>query len=56
VIALGYLQLQNVAHRDLKPENIMIDDRGYIKIIDFGEAKIVDSYEKPGSSQGNQSV
>jgi len=24
----------------------MIDDQGYIKIIDFGEAKMVDSFEK----------
>jgi serine/threonine protein kinase len=43
-LILEYLQNQNVAHRDIKPENIMLDSNNYIKLIDFGEAKIVDSF------------
>jgi tetratricopeptide (TPR) repeat protein len=28
-----------VVHRDLKPQNIMIDDRGHVRIMDFGIAR-----------------
>lgn len=51
VLALEYLQQQNVTHRDLKPGNVMIGYNNYIKVIDFGEAKIVDNYD----SASNQS-
>ena len=36
---LNYLQKKRILHRDLKPDNIMIDNDGYLKIIDFGIAK-----------------
>lgn len=36
-----YMQSKNIVYRDLKPENIMIGGDGYLKMIDFGFAKIV---------------
>ena len=34
-----YLQRVRVIHRDIKPLNCMIDQSGYLKLIDFGVAK-----------------
>ncbi len=39
VIVLDYIHDKGVLYRDLKPENIMLDEKGYIKIIDMGLAK-----------------
>jgi eukaryotic-like serine/threonine-protein kinase len=31
-----------IVHRDLKPDNIMVADGGYVKVVDFGLAKLRD--------------
>lgn len=40
-VALGleYMQRKHYVYRDLKPENLLVDERGYVKIADFGFAK-----------------
>lgn len=37
-----YLHSINIIYRDLKPENLLINEDGYLKLTDFGYAKIVE--------------
>lgn len=41
VLCFEYLHSKDIIYRDLKPENILIDASGYIKLTDFGFAKVV---------------
>lgn len=38
ILAFEYLHHLDIIYRDLKPENLLIDDKGYLKITDFGFA------------------
>ncbi|CAM9121815.1 unnamed protein product [Discosporangium mesarthrocarpum] len=39
---LAYLHSQRIIHRDIKGGNILIDDRGVVKLCDFGASKMLD--------------
>jgi len=41
VEGLEYLHRKNIVYRDLKLENLVIGNNGYLKIVDFGFAKVL---------------
>ncbi|KAK4935873.1 serine/threonine protein kinase [Elasticomyces elasticus] len=38
---IEYMHNRGVIHRDLKPENLLLDENRYIKVTDFGTAKLL---------------
>lgn len=48
LLALEYIHVNNILHRDIKPENFVMDDRGYVRLTDFGIAKV---YQKENAAE-----
>jgi serine/threonine protein kinase/Tfp pilus assembly protein PilF len=54
--ALSAAHQAGIVHRDIKPENIMVRADGYVKVLDFGLAKLTEVVDSGGEDETKKLV
>jgi HAMP domain-containing protein len=47
--ALEVAHAQGIVHRDIKPPNLVVDAQGFLKVMDFGIARLMEGRQAPSS-------
>jgi serine/threonine protein kinase len=50
ITGLEFIHVNGIVHRDIKPENLVLDNRGYVRITDFGIARLMSGENKHETS------